>query len=203
LLIFLGTLGLSWCSPMIVASESPVLGHVFYWTYCGLWGVGMAPIIAVLMATGASDVITLSFFLAATLFGAASLYGYTTRADLCGLGCFLCMLTVGLCAAAVLNCLVFQFNGICLLISVATVVIFTAVTAWETQMIKNAYSALDSAQQREAHAVFGAFQLYGSFMVLFSRLAVATLTPASLGYHILRPILFRREQGRCLNAPQL
>jgi uncharacterized protein len=111
-----------------------------------------------------------AFFVAASLFGAASLYGYTTRNDLCGWGVYLCMLCVGLLVAAVLNILIFRFNGFCLLVSLATVVIFTAVTAWETQVIKDMYAAKSPSEQNEAQSIFGAFQLYGSFMMIFSRL---------------------------------
>ena len=168
--IFCGTLGLSWFSPTIIKSESPLLGHLFYWTYCALWGAGLAPMISFLIEEDASSIITVSFFLAASLFGAASIYGYTTRRSLTGLGCYLCMLTVGLLIAAILNLLVFEFNGFSFVCCVATVVIFTAVTAWETQIIKDLYSAKSSSAQRESRSIFGAFQLYGSFMMIFSRL---------------------------------
>jgi uncharacterized protein len=170
LAIFLGTFGLSWCSPMIINTGSAVVGHVFYWLYCALWGAGLAPLISFLIHEDASQVITTSFFLAASLFGAASLYGYTTRRSLTGLGTYLCMLSVGLLAACVLNLFVFEFSGFCFLVCIATVVIFTAITAWETQVIKDAYGCLSTSEQREAFSIFGAFQLYGSFMVIFSRL---------------------------------
>jgi uncharacterized protein len=170
LTIFLGTFALSWCSPMIIESGSAAVGHIFFWPYCALWGAGLAPMLAFLIQEDMSQIIITSFFLAASLFGAASIYGYTTRRSLCDWGAYLCMLCFGLLAASILNLLVFEFNGLCFLICVATVIIFTAVTAWETQMIKDHYGQLGSAEQQEAFAIFGAFQLYGSFMVIFSRL---------------------------------
>jgi uncharacterized protein len=80
------------------------------------------------------------------------------------------MLCFGLLAACVLNIFVLQFSGFSFFACIATVVIFTAITAWETQMIKDAYADLSTSEQRETFAVFGALQLYGSFMVIFSRL---------------------------------
>ena len=170
IIIFLGTLGLSWCSPLILASESAIVGHLFFWIYCALWGAGLAPAVSFLLEQDAGSVVVRAFFAAASLFGAASLYGYTTRKNLCGWGVYLCMLSAGVLVAVVLNVVIFKFNGLCLLMSLATVVIFTAVTAWETQMIKDMYAAKSTSEQREAQSIFGAFQLYGSFMMIFSRL---------------------------------
>jgi uncharacterized protein len=155
---------------MIIASGSAAVGHIFFGRYCALWGAGPAPMLSFLIAKEQSQFIATSFFLAASLFGAANLYGNTMRRSLCGLGTYLCMLCSGLMAAAILNVLVFEFNGLCFIICIATVVIFTAATAWETQMIKDHYSQLPSAEQQEAFAIFGAFQLYGTSMVIFSRL---------------------------------
>jgi uncharacterized protein len=54
--IFLGTFVLNWCSPMIIRSGSAVVGHTFYWTYCALWGAGLAPLIFFLIKADASQV---------------------------------------------------------------------------------------------------------------------------------------------------
>jgi uncharacterized protein len=170
LVIFFGTFGLSFFSGAIIQSRSAVLGHLFFWPYAILWGAGLAPMLSFLMDANAGVVIARAFFLAASLFGAASLYGYVTKNDLSGWGTMLCMLTWGLFAATVLNCFIFKFSLFGLILSYITVIIFTAVTAWETQMIKDMYNAEDGQGDSNAKSIFGAFQLYGSFMMIFSRL---------------------------------
>jgi uncharacterized protein len=168
--IFFGTLGLSWCSNAIIASRSVVVGHIFFWTYAALWGAGLAPMIGYLASVGAVSVVAKAFFIAAGLFGGASLYGYTTKKDLSGLGYFLCLLTFGLLLATIINLVIFKTSLFGLALSYVTVIVFTAVTAWETQMIKDMYLKADDDQHRESMVIFGAFQLYGSFMMIFSRM---------------------------------
>ena len=168
--IFLGVLGLSFFSGAIAKSGSPLLGHLFFWPYCILWGAGLAPMLNYMIEAGHPDVIARAFFLAASLFAAATVYGYSTKTDLSGIGCALVMLCWGLFAATIMNCFVFQTSGFGMFLCYATVIIFTAVTAWETQEIKDMYTDADSRNQTDAKAIGGAFQLYGSFMMIFSRL---------------------------------
>jgi uncharacterized protein len=165
-----GTLALSFFSGAIIGSGSAALGHIFFWTYCALWGAGLAPCINFLVEIGQPEVVARAFFIAASMFAFASIYGYTTKADLTGFGGILCMLTCGLCVASILNFFVFKVDGFGLLLSYAVVIVFTAVTAWETQEIKDSYAEANASGDMEAYSVFGAFQLYGSFMMIFSRL---------------------------------
>lgn len=170
IVIFVGTLGLSFFSGAIIQSRSPILGHVFFWAYAALWGMGLAPLIAFMTHAGHVDIVARAFFIAASMFGAASLYGYTTGKDLSGWGCILAMLCWGLLLATVLNIFVFRTPMFGLILCYVTVVVFTAVTAWETQMIKDLYDPADDQDGYSSKSIFGAFQLYGSFMMIFSRL---------------------------------
>jgi uncharacterized protein len=165
-----GTFGLSFLSGAIIASGSAVLGHIFFWTYCALWGAGLAPCINYFIELGQPEVVARSFFIAASMFAMASLYGYTTRDSLAGFGGILCMLAWGLFIASILNFVVFKTDGFGLIISYAVVIVFTAITAWETQEIKDSHREAVTSGQTDTFTIFGAFQLYGSFMMIFSRL---------------------------------
>jgi uncharacterized protein len=170
LMVFVGTFALSYFSDQIMESESALLGHLFFWPYCILWGIGLAPAIDYAVEIDHPEIVARAFFVATSMFAAASIYGYATRGDLCGFGPVLCMLSCGLCVASLLNFVIFKSGGFCIILCYATVIVFTAITAWETQMIKQHYHAGDSAEATGRKSIFGAFQLYGSFIMIFSRL---------------------------------
>ena len=115
--------------------------------------------------TGVS--IAMTFFVTAGMFGAMSLWGYTTGRDLTGFGSFLFMGLIGLLLASLAS---FFFHSAALnfVINVLGVVIFTGLTAWDTQKIKNTYYALggDAAVAGKA-AIMGALSLYLDFLNMF------------------------------------
>ncbi len=133
-----------------------------FWAYAGLMGISLTPIIWVY--TGAA--IAQTFFITAATFGAMSLWGYTTGRDLTGLGSFLFMGLIGIIIASVVNMFVASsmMNWI---ISVAGVLIFTGLTAYDTQWIKNSYSVNDDGSVAGRKAIFGALKLYLDFLNLF------------------------------------
>jgi uncharacterized protein len=178
LVVCLGTLLLSFFSNTIIESESPLLGHLFFWVYCALWGIGLTPIISYAVEMEHPEIVARAFFIAASMFGAATLYGYTTKSDLHGWGPILCMLSWGLFIATVLNCVIWRTDAMSIALCYATVLLFTVITAWETQFNKDIYNPAQTADQTGAKAVFGAFQLYGSFMMIFSRLLHIFLSQA-------------------------
>src|SRR5215471_19311126 len=111
---------------------------MLFFVYAGLLGLSLATIFMVY--TGAS--ITRVFFISAATFGALSLWGYTTQRDLTGMGSFLFMGLIGLILASIVN--IFWPNGmLSFVISVAGVLIFAGLTAYDTQKIKEMYSAYD------------------------------------------------------------
>ena len=77
-----------------------------------------------------------AFFATATLFGAMSLYAVTTKRDLSGFGHYLFMGLIGLIAASLVN-MFLRSSGLGYLISYAGVILFTGLTAYDTQMIRN------------------------------------------------------------------
>ena len=107
-----------------------------------------------------------TFVVTAATFGSMSLYGYTTKRSLSGLGSFLIMGLFGIIIAMVVN--LFARSGTAdLVISVLGVLIFTGLTAYDTQKIRALYSEGDSADARDTKAIVGALELYLDFVNLF------------------------------------
>ncbi|MEL6361452.1 MAG: Bax inhibitor-1/YccA family protein [Pseudomonadota bacterium] len=163
--LFAGILGLGWFAPKVIFSGSRVAAHGMFWTYAALWGLLIAPMLFSFRMAGASVEIYKAFFITATVFGSMSLFGYTTKRDLSGWASFLFMASVGLLIAIIVNVIFFQSTMMSLFTSSAVVLVFSAVTAYETQMIKSLYD--DGSTVNERSAIFGAFALYGSFVTLF------------------------------------
>jgi hypothetical protein len=106
------------------------------------------------------------FFISAGTFAGMSLYGYTTKRDLTSMGSFLVMGLFGLILAMLVN-IFFQSAALYFTISIVGVLIFVGLTAWDTQKIKEMYSAGDAAEVATKKAIYGAFQLYLDFLNLF------------------------------------
>ena len=133
-----------------------------FWVYAGLMGVSIASIL--LNFTGAS--VARVFFITAATFGAMSLYGYTTKRDLTGWGSFLFMGLIGLIIASVVN-IFLASTMLHWVVSVAGVLIFTGLTAYDTQRIKMTYDVGMSGEAAGKMAIMGALSLYLDFINLF------------------------------------
>ncbi|HMK69021.1 MAG TPA: Bax inhibitor-1/YccA family protein, partial [Stellaceae bacterium] len=133
-----------------------------FWGYSALMGLSLGYIF--LVYTGASIVST--FFITAAMFLAMSLYGYTTGRDLTGMGSFLFMGLIGIIIASVVNLFILS-SMMSFVISVIGVLIFTGLTAYDTQRIKESYFASDDGTVAGKKAIMGALQLYLDFLNLF------------------------------------
>ncbi len=133
-----------------------------FFVYAGLLGLSLSSIF--LVYTGAS--ITRVFFISAATFGAMSLYGYTTQRDLTGLGSFMFMGLIGIIIASLVN-MFLRSSGLDWTISVLGVLIFVGLTAYDTQRIKEMYSAMDDGTIAGRKAVMSALSLYLDFINLF------------------------------------
>lgn len=162
--VFLAILGLGFFAPRIINSSKAV-AHGMFWTYAVLWGLLIAPMLYSFQMGGAAVEIYKAFFITATVFGSVSLYGYTTKKDLSGMAMFLGMAVIGLLIAIVLNALIFKSTMMSLVVSSLVVIVFSAVTAYETQMVKSLYR--EGSKTNAGAAIFGAFMLYGAFVTLF------------------------------------
>jgi FtsH-binding integral membrane protein len=133
-----------------------------FWVYAALVGVSLATI----FAAYAFESIAQVFFITAATFGALSLWGYTTRRDLTGMGSFLFMGLIGILIAMLVN-LFLASSALGFAISVIGVVVFAGLTAYDTQKIKEQYYAGDDGTVAGQKAIMGALSLYLDFINLF------------------------------------
>jgi hypothetical protein len=170
--LFIGLLGLGWFAPRLIFSGSAALAHGAYWLYCAMWGALISPMIYVFFAKNAGGLVFQALIIAAVTFGATSLYGYVTKRDMTGWGSFLSMASIGLIVAMLVSFFLISdpatSKTMSFIISALVVLLFSVVTAWETQQIKDMYiqGAGDEALVGRS-AIFGSFMLYGSFITLF------------------------------------
>ncbi|MDX2027916.1 MAG: Bax inhibitor-1/YccA family protein [Alphaproteobacteria bacterium] len=136
--------------------------RLLFWGFCATMGLSMGSIF--LVFTEAS--VARAFFITAATFGAMSLWGYTTKRDLAGMGAFMLMGLFGLLIASVVN-LFLASSMLQWMVSVAGVVIFTGLTAWDVQRIKQTYAEGWGTEANDKLAVFGALSLYLNFINLF------------------------------------
>ncbi|MDP2699016.1 Bax inhibitor-1/YccA family protein [Thalassospira sp.] len=160
--VMLAPIGLVLFLSMRIHKMSFGAAQTTFWIYAALMGLSLSSIF--LVYTGES--IARTFFIAASTFGAMSLYGYTTKKDLSGWGSFLFMGLIGIILASVVN--IFLGSGMLqFVISAAGVLIFTGLTAYDTQRIKESYFVHDDQAVAGKKAIFGALQLYLDFINLF------------------------------------
>ena len=133
-----------------------------FWIFAALMGLSLSSIL--LVYTGMS--VTRVFFISSATFGAMSIYGYTTKRDLTKLGSFLMMGLIGIIIASLVN-IFMKSSMMYFVISILGVLIFVGLTAYDTQKIKNMYSASDSGEMIGKKAVMGALTLYLDFINLF------------------------------------
>jgi uncharacterized protein len=140
-----------------------------FWSYAALMGLSLAGIF--LVYTGAS--VARVFFISAATFAAMSLYGYTTQRDLSQLGSFLFMGLIGVVLASLVNIFIGS-SALQFMISVIGVLVFTGLTAWDTQRIKEVYVMSDPRDVLTKKALMGALALYLDFINLFVMLLQIT-----------------------------
>jgi FtsH-binding integral membrane protein len=137
--------------------------QALFWVYAALIGVQFSSLF--LVYTGTS--IAQAFFATAAAFLGLSLYGYTTKRDLSGIGTFLIMGVVGIMVALLLN-LFLRSPGLNLAISAIGVLVFAGLTAYDAQKIKSIYFAVAGNGEAMAKtAVIGALNLYLDFINMF------------------------------------
>jgi FtsH-binding integral membrane protein len=141
---------------------SAVAAQIFFWAFCAVMGISLASVF--ILFTGAS--IARTFFIAAGMFGAMSIYGYTTKSDLTKFGSFLIMGLVGIVIASVAN-LFLGSSTLHIAISFIGILLFLGLTAWDTQTIRNEYANGAATGDNQKLAVLGALSLYLNFVNLF------------------------------------
>lgn len=144
---------------------SVAAAQLFFYVYAAAMGLSLSFIFAVYTGTS----IATTFFVTAIAFAGLSLYGYTTKKDLSGMGTFLMMGLIGLLVASVVN-IFLASSALAFAVSVIGVLIFAGLTAYDTQNIKNTY--LQHAQMGDQEwlgkaAIMGALSLYLDFINMF------------------------------------
>lgn len=160
--VMLAPLGFVFFLAARVEKMSTQAAQIAFWAFAAVMGLSLSSIFIVYTGTSIARV----FFITAGTFAAMSLYGYTTKRDLSGFGGFLIMGLIGIIIASLVN-LFMQSEAMQFVISVVGVLIFTGLTAYDTQRIKSVYRAADSAGVAEKKAIMGALALYLDFINLF------------------------------------
>ena len=148
--------------------------QTLFWAFCALMGVSLTNIFLIYTDTSVVRV----FFITAATFAGMSLWGYTTRTDLTKFGSFLIMGVFGILIAMVVN-IFLRSSGLQLMVSFLGVLIFTGLTAYDTQRIKLSYAqfaAYEGVEQAGKRSVYDALNLYLNFINMFQFLLQLTGT---------------------------
>ena len=160
-LLFIGQLGLVFVISGAISRINASVALLLFFVYAATLGITLGLIVS--LYSGAS--VVTAFVSASSMFGAAAIYGAVTKRSLAGLGGILVMGVVGLLVAMVVN-LFLASTAITWIVSVAGVVIFTALTAYDVQRIGSGDLAAMTGSMEKA-AVLGALRLYLDFINLF------------------------------------
>jgi FtsH-binding integral membrane protein len=159
--LIIAQLGLVFYLSARVEHMAPATAALLFIVYSGLTGVTSSVIL--LVYTGGS--IAQTFIIAASMFGAMAFFGTVTKRSLAGVGQFFFMGLIGIIIAMVVN-IFLQSNALQFVISVIGVLVFTGLTAWDAQRLKQMAVALPDGRTG-AFAVVGALSLYLDFINLF------------------------------------
>jgi uncharacterized protein len=159
--LFVAQIGLVFALSARVDRMTPGTAALLFVLYAALTGVTLS--VLLLAYTGTS--IATTFVVTSGMFGALAVYGSTTRRSLAGVGQFLFMGLIGLVLASVVG-LFWNNDALQFLISVVGVIVFTGLTAWDAQRLKE-MAATVPAERAGAYAIVGALSLYLDFINLF------------------------------------
>ena len=147
-----------------ISKMSSGTATALFYVYSIINGITLTPIL--LIYTGTS--VALTFAITAGMFGAMTIAGYFTRTDLSKFGAFMFMALIGLIVCMIVN-LFLHSSMMAWCISVAGVLIFVGLTAWDTQAIKRMCAEADPSMLGKV-ATMGALTLYLDFINLFIHL---------------------------------
>lgn len=148
-----------------IQSMSVGAAQAVFWGYAALVGVSLSSIFLVYT----HESIVRVFFITGASFGALSLWGYTTKRDLTGMGSFLIMGLFGIIIASLVN--IFLVSSMLqFIVSVVGVLVFAGLTAYDTQRIKEMYFEGDDSVVSGKKAIMGALTLYLDFINMFMML---------------------------------
>ncbi len=159
--LIIAQLGLVFFLSARAARLAPGTAAGLFTLYSALNGVTLSVIL--LAYTGES--VAMTFVVTAGMFGALAVFGSTTKRSLAGAGQFFMMGLIGLILASILG-MFWHNDALQFLISVVGVIVFTGLTAYDAQRLKQMALALPEGQVG-SYAVVGALSLYLAFINLF------------------------------------
>ena len=139
--------------------------QLIFYAFSALMGLSISYIFMIYTSVSIAQ----TFLVTAIAFAGLSLYGYTTKRNISGMGSFLIMGVIGLIVASIIN-LWMQSPALMYAISILGVLIFAGLTAYDTQKIKNTYVQMAQNGQSEwieKSAIMGALSLYLDFLNMF------------------------------------
>ncbi len=142
--------------------------QALFWLFCAAMGASLTNILYIYVASSVAQV----FFITTATFATMSIWGYTTQRDLTRMGSFLFMGLIGIIIASLVN-IFFASGALQFAISVIGVVIFTGLTAYDTQRIKADYvqfAYAEGTDEAGKRSVYDALGLYLNFINLFTML---------------------------------
>ena len=145
-----------------LANKSAADLRVRFYIFSGVFGLCLAPL--VFMYSGAN--LARAFFVTAGTFAGVSAWSYTTKTDLSKFGSFLMMGVFGLILAMVVN-IFLKSSMMDFVICAAGVLIYTGLTAYSTQELKETYQSSAGDEANSKMAIMGALSLYMNFIMLF------------------------------------
>ncbi len=160
-ILVLAQLGLVFYLSVRVDKIAPATAAGLFLLYSAM--VGVTSSVIFLIYTGAS--IVSAFVIAGGMFGAMAVFGTLTKRSLAGVGQFMIMGLIGLVIASIVN--IFLLNSmVSFVISIVGVIVFTGLTAWDAQRLKQMAVSLPDGRVG-SYAVVGALTLYLDFINLF------------------------------------
>lgn len=160
--MFIAMIAMAWTIPARINKMSTGTCLMLFAIFSALMGCSLASIFVVYSLGSIAS----TFFISAGLFGVMSIYGYFTKSDLSKMGTFLSMALIGLIIASVVN-IFLASSTLGWIVSFAGVIIFTGLTAWDTQQIKQLAAMNLEPSMADKLATIGALNLYLDFINLF------------------------------------
>lgn len=162
--LIIAQLGLVFVLSGMVHKMSGAMATSLFMLYSILTGVTISSVLLLYTASSIAS----TFFICAAMFGALSIYGYTTKRSLTGMGSFLFMGLIGIIIASIVN-IFMQSSMMSMVISYAGVLIFAGLTAYDTQKLKDMGNEInqEDKENMRRYSIMGALTLYLDFINLF------------------------------------
>jgi FtsH-binding integral membrane protein len=169
--VMLAPLAFVFALPSMINRLSYTGAMISFWAFAATLGLSLGAAFLVFSLGSIAN----AFFATAAAFAAMSLWGYTTKRSLSGMGTFLIMGLFGVIIVSLLNILFFKLSALAFALNILVVVISAGLTAWDTQRLKEEYDyVIGDAVAMGKASIMGALSLYLNFINMFQ--AILSLT---------------------------